>query len=108
MTSDAFDAISLPPERRLGMNSLEDALRFLAPDETARAYLDRALAEPIASGIPWMDDDPEPALRAGELIEIVGAGGPGRRNWRSRSRRASCFRVDGTARGTGGARRGWW
>ena len=47
------------------MNSLEDALRFLAPDETARAYLDRALAEPIASGIPWMDDDPEPALRAG-------------------------------------------
>jgi len=60
------------------MNSLEDALRFLAPDETARAYLDRALAEPIASGIPWMDDDPEPALRAGELIEIVGAGGSGK------------------------------
>lgn len=78
MTNDAFDATFLPPERRLGMNSLEDALRFLAPDETARAYLDRALAEPIASGIPWMDDDPEPALRAGELIEIVGAGGSGK------------------------------
>ena len=71
---DATPLVSLP-SLDLGMNSLEDALRFLAPDETARAYLDRALAEPIASGIPWMDDDPEPALRAGELIEIVGAGG---------------------------------
>ena len=55
----------LPPERRLGMNSLEDALRFLAPDETARAYLDRALAEPIASGIPWMGRPRAGASRGG-------------------------------------------
>jgi DNA-repair protein XRCC2 len=64
--------------RRRAMNSLEDALRFLAPDETAREYLDRALAEPMPTSIPWMDDAPEPALRAGELIEIVGGAGSGK------------------------------
>ena len=61
------------------MNTLEETLAFLAPSETARAYLDRALREPLRSGIPFVDArDPEPALRAGEIVEIVGAPGSGK------------------------------
>jgi len=61
------------------MDTTEKALRFLRPDESARAYLERALTEPLASGIPWLDARaPEPALRPGEIIEIVGQGGSGK------------------------------
>ena len=61
------------------MDTTEKALRFLRPDESARAYLERALTEPLSSGIPWLDARaPEPALRPGEIIEIVGQGGSGK------------------------------
>ena len=61
------------------MNTIEDALAFISADETAYEYLTRALVEPLTSGVAFIDArHPEPALKPGEILEIVGAGGTGK------------------------------
>lgn len=63
----------------VAMNTIEDALAFISADENAYEYLTRALVEPLTSGVAFIDArHPEPALKPGEILEIVGAGGTGK------------------------------
>ena len=45
----------------------------LAPSESAAAYLSRAAADPVATGLFFV-----PALRPGDALDVVGASGAGK------------------------------
>jgi len=61
------------------MNSLEDALKFIEPDETALAFLDRAMKPALVTKIPFLDaEGGARALRGGEILEIVGPSASGK------------------------------
>ena len=87
----------LPPRPSMEPLTHEQLVAWLAPDESAAAFLARTITEAFSSGVPVIDEHTQ--LRPGQMIEIVGPSGAGksemllqvrRRGSPPRSRAACC------------------